>query len=272
MNNDYNNQQGFGGGLSYQGPGVPQQPMMNQGMDPNMAQQQVPQQPIMDQGSLVGGGLSYQGPGVPQQPMMQQPPMAQPTPDMNMAQPQQYQQPMADPNMMQQQPMMQQPMQYQQPMGGGAPAAPKSNSNKLILLIPVGMVALLVLILLINLIATKTLKCSTESEAFGVAYKMETIVKYKFGKPKKITAKSEYDFSDADDYKDALDEAYEDQKNDLKDSCKSKDGCSYSIKKSGKKLIVSQTKKIDKEDLEDEDDSDYESTKEHLEAIGLECK
>ena len=210
MNNDYNNQQGF------------------------------------------GGGLSYQGPGVPQQPMMQQPPMAQPTPDMNMAQPQQYQQPMADPNMMQQQPMMQQPMQYQQPMGGGAPAAPKSNSNKLILLIPVGMVALLVLILLINLIATKTLKCSTESEAFGVAYKMETIVKYKFGKPKKITAK--------------------DQKNDLKDSCKSKDGCSYSIKKSGKKLIVSQTKKIDKEDLEDEDDSDYESTKEHLEAIGLECK
>ena len=43
MNNDYNNQQGFGGGLSYQGPGVPQQPMMNQGMDPNMAQQQVPQ-------------------------------------------------------------------------------------------------------------------------------------------------------------------------------------------------------------------------------------
>ena len=275
MNNDYNNNQnGFGGGLSYQGPGMQQQPMMNQGMQQPAPDMNMAQQPAMDPNagqSMYGGGLSYQGPGMQQPMMQQQAPVQQPAPDMNMAQqPMMEQQPMMNQGMPQQQPM-QQPM-YNQPMGGAPQPAPKSNNNKIIMLIPIAMGALVLLIILINIIGSKTLKCSTESEAFGIAYKMETIVKYKFGKPKKTTMKYEYDFSDVDNYKDTLDEAYEDEKDDLKDSCKSKDGCSYSIKKSGKKLIVSQTKKVDKEDLEDDDDYDYESTKEHLEGLGLECK
>lgn len=227
MNNEFNG--GFGG-LSYQGG---QQPMNNGMMN---------QQPMM--GQDMNQGMMNQ------QPMMNQ--------DMNQG-------------MMSQQPMMGQGMNNpvpQQPMGGAqfgmnnapVPGNKTANNNKMLMLIPVVMFAVILVVILLNVVFTKTLKCNEIPSTFkyfsnaGVEVKSNSKQVFKFGKPSYTYAKVVLDFSDADDDVKLDNDAINDLKKQMKKSCKSSDGCTFSVKKSGKKLTITEKDKYTKEEKEDFED------------------
>lgn len=196
--------------------------------DPNM----MPQQPM--QGGMGGPQPGYGMQG--QQPMQQQP-MYNQMPQQQMGgYPQQP---------------MQQPM-YGQQGGSGSSAAAK----KLPVLIGAGVAGIIVFILLLSLVSTKTLTCKESDEYDGVSYKTLTKVKFKFGKIHSRYGEATFDFSDSDYDKDDIDDMVEDLEKSAKSSCKKSKGCTYSIKKSGKKISVKTTTKYKKDDKEDIDDYD----------------
>ena len=196
--------------------------------DPNM----MPQQPMQ-------GGMG--GP----QPGMQQ------GYDMN----QQMQQPMY--NQMPQQQMggyPQQPMQQPQMGFGAKPAAGGSNMNqKLPLLIGAGVAGIIVFVLLISLVSTKTMKCKMEDSLGDIDYKAVEKVTFKFGKLSSRYEEGTFDFSDSDE---DIDDVVDELKKSAKSNCKKSKGCTYTIKKSGKKIIVKTTTKYKKDDVEDIEDYD----------------
>jgi hypothetical protein len=179
------------------------------------------------------------------------------------------------------QPMQQQPMQQQMPQQpmynqmpqqqmGGYPQQPMqqprmgfganqnaggSNLNqKLPLLIGAGVAGIIVFILLISLVSTKTLTCKVDDELGDIKYKSVEKVTFKFGKISSRNEEGTFDFSDSDE---DIDEIVDELKESAKKSCKKSKGCTYSIKKSGKKIIVKSStkyKKDDKEDIKNYDD------------------
>ena len=157
------------------------------------------------------------------------------------------------------------------PPGSVPPAGANTGSTKKIILIAIcSVVALLVLILLINIIGTRTLKCNSESEFSDITMKSVEKIKFKFGKPYSKYAKITIDYSDSDYDKDDIKDAVKDIKKSEKESCKKSDGCTYSIKQSGKKIIVVEKQKFDKEYKEDFADI-YDSFKDFKEDYNDKC-
>ena len=215
----------------------PQQPMQ-QPMQQQPMPQAAPQQPMMQQ------PMGQQMP--PQQPMMQQP-MGQQMPP--------------------QQPMMQQPMGGQSMGGPGKMKFDLKDPKSLIMLIPVAMVAILVLVLLFNLVTTRTLKCNSSDEDEGVVTKTTEKVKFKFGHISSRYSKMSIDFSKSDYDKEDIKDQIDSLKSIVKNNCKSKDGCKYSIQDSSKKITITVKQKYDKDTREKFEDvyDNFEDYKEDFE-------
>ena len=175
------------------------------------------------------------------------------------------QQPMPQPQPMPQQ-MPQQPMQ--QPMYGAQPmpgAAPKGK-NPAVLIAGV-VAAIIVVVLLFFMISTKTLSCKTKVDKDGVKGTEVDKVTFRFGKPVSRYSKSVMTFDEKDKAKES-----KEQINKLyKEYCKKKDGCTYSVKTSGKKLTLVIKQKLDEDDQE-AFEKRYDSFKEYKKDFKDECK
>ena len=165
-----------------------------------------------------------------------------------------------------QQPMPQQPMgqPMQQPMMGGAPAPKGKNPAVLVAGVLIGII---VLVLLFFLISTKTLTCKTKHTKDD--YKVTSVEKitFRFGKPVSTYTKSTYTFDDKDDAKEFVDY----YKKLYKEYCKKKDGCTYSLKSSGKKVTSVVKNKLDEDDQE-AFEKKYDSFKEYKKDFKDQCK
>ena len=149
------------------------------------------------------------------------------------------------------------------------PAKPKMDTKKIITYVCCGVACVIVLVILINIIGTKTLKCKYESEIGDYTMKVVSKEKFKFGKPYSRYSKTVTDYSDSDMDKSDIKDKVKDAKKALKKSCKKSDGCKYSIKQSGKKVTLVMKKKFDKDEKEDWlDDYDY---KEYVEDFKDKC-
>ena len=258
MNNEFQ-----GGGFPSQPNQTPQQPMM-------------PQQPIPTQTDFS------------QQPMVQQPMTSQqpiPTQTDFSQQPMMAQQPMVQQSMSQQPMMTQQPLQQpvpQQPGGfGGYPTIPNqptngnNNGNKLPLIIVGAVVGLVLFILLINVVTTKTLECTDKDSSAGMTMESIETASFKFGKIKNWKEKVTIDYSDAsdevDDYIKELEDSLEEQ---MKEKCKS--GCKYSIKNKNDKIVVTMEIKVSSKNFEKvsgiADDISFKDLKSKFKDTGATCK
>jgi len=176
-----------------------------------------------------------------------------------------------------QQPMMagEMPQQAAPKTGGNAIMDKIKNfnikdPNSLILLLPIALIVIIILVLFINLVGTKTLKCNSEDESNGIVSKTQEVVKFKFGHIKSRYNKTVVDFSDSDMDKDDLKDQIKTMKKYLKENCKSKDGCKYTFKEGKKKLTYSVKRTYDKDAQEDFEDN-YDTFKDYKEIFDDAC-
>jgi hypothetical protein len=133
------------------------------------------------------------------------------------------------------------------------------NNKKLVTIVVACVVGILVLILLINIFASKTLKCKYDIENDGgLVIKVDTKQKFKFGKPVRFTTETIYDYSDTDADEDQIDDLTDSLEKSFEESCKKKDGCKFTIKQKKDKVVININRKFDKEAKADWlDDNDY---------------
>ena len=139
-----------------------------------------------------------------------------------------------------------------------------------IILVSLALIGVIVVVLIINIIGTKTLTCKEKTEIADVMLQSVEKVKFKFGKPYSEYSKVIMDYSETEFKKEEVKERVKAMKESAKENCKRKDGCSYSISQSGMKITVVSKQKYKKEDKE-KLAKKYDSFKEYKEYFDESC-
>ncbi len=132
------------------------------------------------------------------------------------------------------------------------------------------LIAIIIIILIINFLGTKTFTCKEKTEVADVMVQSVEKVKFKFGKPYSEYSKMVMDYSETEFKKDEVKERVKAMKENAKETCKRKDGCSYSISQHGMKITAIVKQKYSKDDKE-KFEKNYESVKEFKEHFEETC-